>query len=886
MKISGLFSAKAAFLAGLALSALPAATRAADVSLIGVLKGQSFIQDNPVGPRLSEDDPLFFEAFVNPTGPNAVTAASVRLLPNGTLINLQNDDGEWNLEADFDSKLDLDSTFPPGDYQLSIDTANDGSRSLTLTLLADAYPNPPRISNFSAAQSIDSTQNFTLQWDALTGGTADDFIKVEIEQVDSHDTIFETGEPGEGNALNGTHTSVQINADTLVPGQRYRVSIFFVKPTDVDDETYPGATGIVGYICETELSIRTAGLDPGDDTPPSVSATPDGFSDEVPVNSAIAFLFSEPMDTTINVPASITWTGVNGNNFSYSWNSRGDRLFAIPTAPLPLSTEISWTLNPNGSPQAFGDPIGNKLPTTGGSFTTSPDDNSNAPDLTELYLVKGRGFHQTGANAEENGDYFLSIGAELTGYNTVTHATLTLPGGAVISLEPSSYDMNLELEAEYTFKADLDSFFPNGLYSVTLHTVHDGIRTFALNLGPDAYPNPPTFSDIAALQAVDPAADFSLQWNPFLGGTGDDFIFVEIERNSNFGRREVFTSPGTGDPEVLDGESTAITIPAFTLAPGRSFETLLLFVKILDSDETTYPGALAISGFVSETEVEMLAAGEIFTPQLEALGINGGQFQLRLTGEKDFPYLLDNSTNLLNWSGLGTYWPDTPVAGKPFLAQVDLSFAASGPKRFYRAIENTTFNNGGDPVWSVLFTTAIEITPCNGGNGPLYFGSQVIQVDEGGNFASLWPRGQEPDPGELVARLHGSLGDTFNANLDCYPGGTNLTTLAASPQSGGYHGNFTSGSSSGTFWVITQTGMVSIHGRVVNLSNNPVAGAVVSTNLDTQTATSDSNGAFFLQTNTPANFANHTPYTIFINGVSQGSQTWGDYPWHQSFQVP
>lgn len=80
--------------------------------------------------------------------------------------------------------------------------------------------------------------------------------------------------------------------------------------------------------------------------------------------------------------------------------------------------------------------------------------------------------------------------------------------------------------------------------------------------------------------------------------------------------------------------------------------------------------------------------------------------------------------------------------------------------------------------------------------------------------------------------------------------------------------------------MITRTGNVSIHGRITNPFNNPVAGAVVSTNLDGQTATSDSNGSFFLQTVTPANFGNGATYEIFVNGVSKGNQTWGNYPRH------
>jgi hypothetical protein len=869
---------------------LASAARAADVSFYGVFKEQAFIQDNPVAPRLSEEEgPLFFTAFVNQTGTNTVTSGTVRLSPAGDPLALQSDGSELGIEAPFDGKLEFDATYPAGDYLLDLVTLNDGSPSLTLTLSADAYPNPPRISNYTAAQSIDSAAVFTVQWDALQGGTINDFIKVEIEELGSGNFVFETGEPGALDALDGTDISVLIPADTFMPGRAYRVYLMFVKPTDLDTTSYPGATGIAGYICESDIVIRTAGIDSGDATAPSVSASPDGFNGEVPVNSAIAFLFSEPMDTTI-VPTSIAWTGVDGADFTYTWNSRGDRLFAIHDVALPISTEISWTLNPAGF-EAFDDLNGNMLPTSTGSFTTAATSNFGSIDVSELHLVKGRGFNQDATSVSADGVYFLELGAELTGYNTVTLVTLTLPGGGVVTLEPEFYDQNLEFEAEYTFKADLDSFFPNGSYTITLHTVHDGIQTIFLTLSSDTYPNAPTLTNLTAAQTIDPAVNFPLPWNAFSGGTIDDFIFAEVERVSANNFDEVFWSPDPGEPGALNGQSLNVTIPAYTLAPGRDYETILGFVKFVDSDDTTYPGMQALAGFISETEMQMHAAGEIITPQIGALGLNGGQVQLRLTGERNVPCLLKCSTDLVNWFDLGTYWPNTPLPGT-FVSQVDLNFAALGPKRFYRASENLDPFGGGDPGggdlgWSLLFTTAIEVTPCSGGSGSLYYGSaNNIEVGAGGSFDTLLLRGQEPYANEPVVRLHGTLETSFQANLDCYPGGANLTTLTASPQSGGYYGSFDTGTSSGSFWVVTQTGNVSIHGRVTDSSNNPVANAVVSTSLDSQIATSDSNGAFFLQTITPANFGNQSTYEILVNAASQGNNTWGAYPWQQSFQTP
>lgn len=89
---------------------------------------------------------------------------------------------------------------------------------------------------------------------------------------------------------------------------------------------------------------------------------------------------------------------------------------------------------------------------------------------------------------------------------------------------------------------------------------------------------------------------------------------------------------------------------------------------------------------------------------------------------------------------------------------------------------------------------------------------------------------------------------------------------------------------------IPPTDYVTIQGCVYDdpTTMNPIPGAVVSTSLDSQTAVTDANGCFFLQTNTPATYSN-TPYTITIiaPGYPTFSQTWvwGDHPVNQVFYL-
>ena len=67
-------------------------------------------------------------------------------------------------------------------------------------------PNPPHISNFVAAQSVNATQAFTLNWDVFVGGTTTDYVYVVV----GANNTWQTPSPGAPGALNGTATSVTI----------------------------------------------------------------------------------------------------------------------------------------------------------------------------------------------------------------------------------------------------------------------------------------------------------------------------------------------------------------------------------------------------------------------------------------------------------------------------------------------------------------------------------------------------------------------------------------------------------------------------------------------------------------------------------------------------
>lgn len=80
---------------------------------------------------------------------------------------------------------------------------------------------------------------------------------------------------------------------------------------------------------------------------------------------------------------------------------------------------------------------------------------------------------------------------------------------------------------------------------------------------------------------------------------------------------------------------------------------------------------------------------------------------------------------------------------------------------------------------------------------------------------------------------------------------------------------------------------VLIEGRVFRSdTKTPIQGAVVSTSLDSETATTDASGRFCLVTRTFPHFC-CTPYTITISASGfetfSGTWIWGDHPTGQEF---
>lgn len=149
-------------------------------------------------------------------------------------------------------------------------TIPEGYKS-TLNLPADAYPNAPHITNFTAAQAVNPAADFTFTWDAFAGGTTDDLITLFI--FDGNNQVFHTDAiplPSDSPHLDGTATSFTLPKNTLLANKSYQAQLWFQNFTTLDTMSFPGATGAAGFYAATNFTIKTGAA--VDTTPPDVVA--------------------------------------------------------------------------------------------------------------------------------------------------------------------------------------------------------------------------------------------------------------------------------------------------------------------------------------------------------------------------------------------------------------------------------------------------------------------------------------------------------------------------------------------------------------------------------------------------------------------------------------
>ncbi|MGC9944378.1 MAG: Ig-like domain-containing protein [Verrucomicrobiota bacterium] len=219
----------------------------------GVGKAIYYSQTSTGTPTLStEFGPYLFYADVTLSSNQSALSASLEL-PSAVVqgMNTTTEPGQFLLSGANTDQTTLDSTFGDGSYLFTV-TAASSNEQVTIDLPASLpQPAAPLISNYTAAQSVNAAQAFTLNWESFVGGTATDSVYVTIGNA------FSTPQPFDLNALGGTSTSVVIPANTLKPGTSYDSFISFYQFL-LSSNLDAGYLGVAYRYSSTEFNLTTA----------------------------------------------------------------------------------------------------------------------------------------------------------------------------------------------------------------------------------------------------------------------------------------------------------------------------------------------------------------------------------------------------------------------------------------------------------------------------------------------------------------------------------------------------------------------------------------------------------------------------------------------------
>jgi hypothetical protein len=195
----------------------------------------------------------FVEIGVATTTPGDFSAASISRVGSATVHNLTFGDGEWLFEKSYASEAALNSEFPSNnDYTFTLTAGSLAGQTQTFTLGAANYPAIPYLQfhNFSLAQSINASQNFSLNWNDPGGFATSASLEVE-DQINETCIVDEE--------LDGT----PIPTDLLIPGgsfsagYSYDAYLSFFNTANASGAGGFGTTGYIGHSSNLSFDLQT-----------------------------------------------------------------------------------------------------------------------------------------------------------------------------------------------------------------------------------------------------------------------------------------------------------------------------------------------------------------------------------------------------------------------------------------------------------------------------------------------------------------------------------------------------------------------------------------------------------------------------------------------------
>lgn len=227
---------------------------------------------------------------------------------------------------------------------------------------------------------------------------------------------------------------------------------------------------------------------------------------------------------------------------------------------------------------------------------------ASANDVVSGTIIKIANFNESGYASP------VSAGYQFRG------TLLLSPGGATSSVlwsgpfTGSSKSGSSLLSPTYSTLAALDSAYPDGHYAITMQTADDGPKSFSLNFSGDDYLPAPHVSDVLPLSAT----SLEIDWDPLAGATAQDQIGYYVYAGG------AATFRGT-----VWATTTSITItslPGVTNFLADTLSVNLSAIRIVDTDNSDYPGSTAQAEYVSSTQQGLITPNGS-APEPASLGL-------------------------------------------------------------------------------------------------------------------------------------------------------------------------------------------------------------------------------------------------------------------------
>lgn len=649
-----------------------------------ITKYRRLVQSSAAAPVAEAGNPYQFVFFGAGLG---LAGTSVTLTPpSGTPINVPTVGTDSLFRASAPSAQALNAVYAPGTYTVEVGVAGLTFES-SVTLGTDAYPPAPSLANFTAAQAIDATSDFLIDWSPFTGGTAEDFILLRVMDSGAN-TVFE-------DTLDGTSEDYLLPSETLAEGQTYSLELTFVAINDRGDtENFLPLSSAFASV--TTLPVKTTGAGGGGDriAPTLVFSLPATGQTLATALTPLLLTFSEPMDP-LRTP--VVWSALSNGvpivlapaRFSYAWSGGGTILsctYDVQGTGWPASTFVTWALQ--GSETGFRDVAGNPLNPTGGFFQT-PDgcEDEDPAERAGFGLFKRVTHFQSSAAAPgldtTNRPLFQGF---VTLTNSGVRATVELPAAAtpqpnrVVTLTGPTPGSSFLFETRPT-EAELNAAFPGGQYEFQVRSAANNatiVSRVTLTFQSGGFPNIPRFSNFNAAQAINSSNAFTLSWDAFTGATAlSDYLSLEIwdsEENT------ILSLPNPCQNQPLPVTATSATIPAGQLQPNATYLAVLSFVRLQDSNRSldgSPATGITATGRSTRMLLRTLGGSTNTAPVLRDLFINASnQLDITVDATVGRPFTLERSSML---GGSFTPVTTTTPASSPFHLQVPL-----GEQGFFR----------------------------------------------------------------------------------------------------------------------------------------------------------------------------------------------------------